>query len=86
MDTHSLLHLMIEDEPVEIDFLEWIEEQNIGKDVVEKVDLMPVEVFEEYAQRFCEDTGRGIATRQKLVNRFKRSEPGSMLSKLNEYG
>lgn len=84
MDTHSLLHLMIEDEPVEIDFLEWIEEQNIGKDVVEKVDLMPVEVFEEYAQRFCEDTGRGIATRQKLVNRFKRSEPGSMLSKLNE--
>lgn len=84
MDMHSLLRLMIEDEPVEIDFLEWIEEQNIGKDMVEKVDLMPVEVFEEYAQRFCEDTGRGSATRQKLVNRFKRSEPGSMLSKLNE--
>ena len=80
----SLLHLMIEDEPVEIDFLEWLEEENIGKDVVEKVDLMPVEVFEEYAQRFCEDTGREIATKQKLVNRFKRSEPGSMLSKLNK--
>ena len=80
----SLLHLMIEDEPVEIDFLEWLEEESIEKDVVEKVDLMPVDVFEEYAQRFCEDTGREIATRQKLVNRFKRSEPGSMLSKLNK--
>lgn len=59
MDMRSLFRLMIEDEPVEIDFLEWIEEQNIGKDVIEKVDLMPVEVFEEYAQRFCEDMGRG---------------------------
>jgi len=56
----------------------------MGKDVIEKVDLMPVQVFEEYARRFCEDTGRGVAARQKLVKRFKRSEPGSILSKLNQ--
>ena len=45
--------------------------------------LEEFDVFEEYAHRFCEDTGSGVEIERKLVNRFKRSEPGSMLSKLN---
>lgn len=77
------LHLEIEKRPIEIDFLEWLEEENARKDTIEKVDLMPVDVFEEYAHRFCEDTGSGVEIERKLVNRFKRSEPGSILSKLN---
>lgn len=77
------LHLEIEKRPIEIDFLEWLEEENARKDTIEKVDLMPVDVFEEYAHRFCEDTGSGVEIERKLVKRFKRSEPGSMLSKLN---
>lgn len=84
MNESSLLQFMIDEKPIEIDFLGWLEEESIGKDVIEKVDLMPVQVFEEYARRFCEDTGRGVAARKKLVKRFKRSEPGSILSKLNQ--
>lgn len=76
------LHLEIENRPIEIDFLKWLEEENARKDTIEKVDLMPVDVFEEYAHRFCEDTGSGVEIERKLVKRFKRSEPGSMLSKL----
>ena len=83
MDVSSLLQFMIDENPIEIDFLGWLEEESSGKDVIEKVDLMPVQVFEEYARRFCEDTGRGVAARRKLVKRFKRSEPGSILGKLN---
>lgn len=77
------LHLEIENRPIEIDFLQWLEEENARKDTIEKVDLMPVDVFEEYAHRFCEDTGSGVEIERKLVKRFKRSEPGSMRSKLN---
>lgn len=62
---------MMEDEPIEVDFLKWLEEENIGKNVVEKVDLMPLEVFEEYVQQFCKDTGRSVVAKQKLVKRFK---------------
>ena len=47
MNTSSFFQFMMEDEPIEVDFLKWLEEENIGKNVVEKVDLMPLEVFEE---------------------------------------
>lgn len=78
-----ILQLMVADKAVEIEFLEWIEQENIGKEVVEKIDLMPVDVFEDYAHRFCEDTGNGVSAERKLVKRFKRSDPGSLISKLS---
>lgn len=76
--------LIREDNFVEIDFLEWLEKESTRRGFVEKVDLMPVEVFEEYAYRFCKDTGRKVETKQKLVKRFKKSEPGSLLKKLDQ--
>lgn len=84
MNTSSFFQFMMEDEPIEVDFLKWLEEENIGKNVVEKVDLMPLEVFEEYVQQFCKDTGRSAVAKQKLVKRFKKSEPGNILSKLSQ--
>lgn len=84
MNISSFFHFMIEDEPVEIDFLKWLEDENMGKAVVEKVDLMPLEVFEEYVQQFCKDTGRSVVAKQKLIKRFKKSEPGSILNKLSQ--
>ena len=71
---------MVGSKAVEIEFLEWIEQENIGKEVVEKIDLMPVDVFEEYAFRFCEDTGNGGAVKRRLVKSFKRSDPGNLLN------
>lgn len=76
--------LIREDNFVEIDFWEWLEKESTRRGFVEKVDLMPVEVFEEYAYRFCKDTGRKVETKQKLVKRFKKSEPGSLLKKLDQ--
>lgn len=81
-EQNPILHLMVVDKAIEIEFLEWIEQENIGKEVVEKIDLMPIDVFEEYARRFCEDTGNGVSVKRRLVKRFKRSDPGSLLSKL----
>lgn len=83
-EQNPIFQLMVEDNAIEIEFLKWIEQKNIGKEVVEKIDLMPVEVFEEYARRFCKDTGNGAAVRQRLVKIFKRSDSGSLLSKLKE--
>lgn len=40
--------------------------------------------LKEYAYRFCKDTGRKVETKQKLVKRFKKSEPGSLLKKLDQ--
>ena len=36
-----------------------------------KTIIMPVDVFEEYAFRFCEDTGNGGAVKRRLVKSFK---------------
>lgn len=81
---NPFLQLMIAGNAIEIEFLEWIEQENIGKEVVEKIDLMPIDVFDEYAHRFCESTGNGISIQRRLVNRFKQSDSGSLLSKLNK--
>ena len=80
---NPILELMVGSKAIEIEFLEWIEQENIGKEVVEKIDLMPVDVFEEYAFRFCEDTGNGGAVKRRLVKSFKRSDPGNLLNKLS---
>lgn len=82
-EQNPILQLMIAGKAIEIEFLEWIERENIGKEIVEKIDLMPVDVFEEYAWRFCEDTGNGISVKRRLVKSFKRADPGSLLSKLS---
>lgn len=82
-EQNPILQLMIEGKAIEVEFLEWIEQENMGKEVVEKIDLMPIDVFEEYARRFCEDTGNGISVKRRLVKSFKRSDSGSLLSKLN---
>ena len=81
-EKNPFLQLIVEGKALEIEFLEWIQQKNIGKEIVEKIDLMPVEVFEEYARRFCEDTGNGVSERRKLVKAFKRSDPGNLLNKL----
>lgn len=80
---NPILRLMVEGKAIEVEFLEWIEQENIGKEIVEKIDLMPVDVFEEYACRFCEDTGNGASVRRKLVKIFKRSDPGNLINKLS---
>ena len=82
-EKNPILELMVGSKAIEIEFLEWIEQENIGKEVVEKIDLMPVDVFEEYAFRFCEDTGNGGAVKRRLVKSFKRSDPGNLLNKLS---
>lgn len=82
-EQNPILQMMIEGKAIEVDFLEWIDQKNVGKEVVEKIDLMPVDVFEEYARRFCEDTGNGISVMRRLVKSFKRSDSSSLLSKLN---
>lgn len=82
-EQNPILQLMIEGKAIEVEFLEWIEQENMGKEVVEKIDLMPVDVFEEYACRFCEDTGNGVSIKRRLVKSFKRSDSGSLLSKLS---
>ena len=78
-----ILQLMVEGKAIEVEFLEWIEQENIGREVVEKIDLMPVDVFEEYARRFCEDTGNGVSVMRRLVKIFKRSDSGNLLNKLS---
>ena len=83
-ERNPILQFMVASKAIEIEFLEWIGQENIGKEAVEKIDLMPVDLFEEYAQRFCVDTGNGVSVRQKLVKSFKRSKPGSLLSKLSQ--
>ena len=82
-EQNPILKLMIEGKAIEVEFLEWIQQENIGKEVVEKIDLMPVDVFEDYARRFCEDTGNGVSVKRKLIKSFKRSDSGSLLNKLN---
>ena len=82
-ERNPILQLMISSKAIEVEFLEWITQENIGKEAVEKIDLMPVDVFEEYAHRFCVDTGNGVSVKRKLVKSFKRSDPGSLLSKLS---
>ncbi len=82
-EQNPILQLMVEDKALEVEFLEWIERENIGEEVVQKIDLMPVDVFEDYAQRFCEDTGKGISVKRKLVKNFKRSDSGNLLCKLS---
>lgn len=82
-EQNPILQLMVEGKPIEVEFLEWLEKENIGREVVEKIDLMPVDVFEEYVCRFCEDTGSGILEKRKLIKIFKRSDPGRGLSKLS---
>lgn len=82
-DKNPFLQLMIAGNAIEIEFLEWVEQENIGKEVVEKIDLMPIDVFDKYAQRFCESTGNSISIQRKLVKRFKQSASGSLLSKLS---
>lgn len=83
-EKNPILELMVASKAIEIEFLEWTEQQeNNGKEVVEKIDLMPVDVFEEYAFRFCEDTGNGEVVKRRLVKSFKRSDPGNLLTKLS---
>lgn len=82
-EQNPILQLMVDGKAIEVEFLEWIAQENIGKEIVEKIDLMPVDVFEEYARRFCEDTGNGASVRRKLVKIFKRSDSGNLLSKLS---
>lgn len=81
-EQNPFLQLMIAENAIEIEFLEWIEQENIGKEAVEKIDLMPIDVFEKYAHCFCESTGNGISSQRKLVKSFKQSASGSLLSKL----
>lgn len=82
-EQNPFLQLMIAENAIEIQFLEWVEQENIGKEVVEKIDLMPIDVFDKYAHRFCESTGNSISIQRKLVKRFKQSASGSLLSKLS---
>lgn len=82
-ERNPILQLMIEGKAIEVEFLEWIEQENMGKEIVEKIDLMPVDVFEEYARRFCEDTGNGISAKRRLIKSFKTSDSSSLLSKLS---
>lgn len=82
-EQNPVLRLMVASKAIEIEFLEWIEQENVDKEVVEKIDLMPVNVFEEYVHRFCEDTGNGASVKRKLIKSFKMSDPGSLLSKLS---
>ena len=83
-ERNPFLKLIVEDNAIEIEFLKWIEQKNIGKEVVEKIDLMPVDIFEKYAHRFCKDTGNGAPVKRKLVKIFKRSDQNNLLSKLRE--
>lgn len=82
-EKNPVLGFMVKSKAIEIEFLEWIEQEDIGKEVVEKIDLMPVDAFEEYASRFCEDTGNGEAVKRKLIKSFKKSDPGNLLTKLS---
>ena len=82
-EQNPFFQFMIAENAIEIEFLEWVEQENIGKEVVEKIDLMPIDVFDKYAHCFCESTGNGITTQRKLVKRFKQSTSGSLLSKLS---
>jgi len=78
----SLLDLMLISTPVEIDFLEWIDKENIKKGSFLKLDLMPVEVFEELAESFQTETGRNKRDVQKLIREFKSSDPCTFWNKI----
>ena len=77
-----ILHCMIEGLPVEIDFLEWVEREYCDKSELLKIDLMPLEVFEELADKFRTETGRDKSDVRKLVRLFKQSDPGTLRNRL----
>lgn len=73
---------IVEGKAIEIDFLEWLHKRNIGKEVIEKIDLMPIDVFENYVASFCKDTGNSASVGQQLIKSFKSSDPNRLLNKL----
>ena len=76
--------VMINSRAVEIDFCEWIEKENIGSDIIEKIYLMPMVVFERFADRFCQETGKGEDTKSKLKRYFKGSRSNTFWNKLKK--
>ena len=74
-EKNPILELMVGSKAVEIEFLEWIEQENIGKRSSRKIDLMPVDVFEEYAFRFVKTQVMEGAVKRRLVKSFKKVGP-----------
>lgn len=67
---------------IEIDFLEWIERNYCSNSGLLKIDLMPLEMFEEFANKFSFETGRDKSDVKKLVKLFKQSDPGTLEKRL----
>jgi hypothetical protein len=64
---------------LEIDFLEWLMRNN-GKPI--NLEKMPLAVFENIAEDYCEFSNRNSTDKKKLVKSFKQSDTVSLGKKL----
>lgn len=64
------------DNPVEIDFVDWLGQNDL------KIDKMTVEQFEYLADRYCYENNKSMREAEKLIKLFKRSDNNAIINRL----